>query len=103
MGNPGDYAWGRENFDAIVTQLLNQIESTGPPPLAKEKISEIPVVYISQEQVGMLNLNYVNHIILVVNTYLRNSFMSILKQYFYLDICRYITTVFSLLGKFQIG
>lgn len=53
VGNPGDYAWGRENFDAIVTQLLNQIESTGPPPLAKEKISEIPVVYISQEQVGM--------------------------------------------------
>ncbi|XP_034240826.1 E3 ubiquitin-protein ligase RNF115 isoform X2 [Thrips palmi] len=51
VGNPGDYAWGRENFDAIVTQLLNQIESTGPPPLAKEKISEIPVVYISQEQV----------------------------------------------------
>ncbi|KAK3930635.1 E3 ubiquitin-protein ligase RNF126 [Frankliniella fusca] len=51
VGNPGDYAWGREGFDAIVTQLLNQIESTGPPPLTKEKISEIPVVTITQEQV----------------------------------------------------
>lgn len=51
VGNPGDYAWGREGFDAIVTQLLNQIESTGPPPLTKEKISEIPVVTISQDQV----------------------------------------------------
>lgn len=53
VGNPGDYAWGREGFDAIVTQLLNQIESTGPPPLTKEKIQEIPVVSITQEQVGM--------------------------------------------------
>ena len=51
VGNPGDYAWGREGFDAIVTQLLNQIESTGPPPLTKEKISEIPTVLITQEEV----------------------------------------------------
>ncbi|KAJ1531835.1 hypothetical protein ONE63_000486 [Megalurothrips usitatus] len=51
VGNPGDYAWGREGFDAIVTQLLNQIEATGPPPLPKEKITEIPVVSITQEQV----------------------------------------------------
>lgn len=27
--NPGDYAWGREGLDAIVTQLLNQIDTTG--------------------------------------------------------------------------
>lgn len=57
VGNPGDYAWGREGFDAIVTQLLNQIESTGPPPLTKEKIQEIPVVSITQEQVGEDHFN----------------------------------------------
>lgn len=29
LGNPGDYAWGREGLDAIVTQLLNQMDGTG--------------------------------------------------------------------------
>jgi E3 ubiquitin-protein ligase RNF115/126 len=54
LGNPGDYAWGREGLDAIVTQLLNQMDGTGPPPLAKDKIKEIPVVVITQDQVGEL-------------------------------------------------
>lgn len=52
LGNPGDYAWGREGLDAIVTQLLNQMDVTGPPPLDKQKIREIPVTVIEQEQVG---------------------------------------------------
>lgn len=51
MGNPGDYAWGHEGIDTIVTQLLNQMEGTGPPPLAREKIDEIPKGEICQEQV----------------------------------------------------
>ncbi|XP_062559848.1 E3 ubiquitin-protein ligase Iruka isoform X2 [Armigeres subalbatus] len=51
MGNPADYAWGREGLDTIVTQLLNQMDNTGPPPLEKEKIAEIPKVTISAEQV----------------------------------------------------
>ncbi|XP_053680036.1 E3 ubiquitin-protein ligase Iruka-like [Anopheles nili] len=51
MGNPGDYAWGREGIDTIVTQLLNQMDSTGPPPLEKERIAEIPTVTINEEQV----------------------------------------------------
>jgi hypothetical protein len=54
LGNPGDYAWGREGLDAIVTQLLNQMDGTGPPPLAKDKIKEIPIVVITQDQVGEL-------------------------------------------------
>lgn len=29
FSNPGDYAWGREGLDAIVTQLLNQMDCTG--------------------------------------------------------------------------
>lgn len=53
MGNPGDYAWGREGLDTIVTQLLNQMDNTGPPPLEKEKIEELPTVPIEQEQVEM--------------------------------------------------
>uniref|UniRef100_A0A182JW09 RING-type E3 ubiquitin transferase n=1 Tax=Anopheles christyi TaxID=43041 RepID=A0A182JW09_9DIPT len=51
MGNPGDYAWGREGIDTIVTQLLNQMDNTGPPPLEKERIAEIPIVTINEEQV----------------------------------------------------
>lgn len=50
MGNPGDYAWGREGIDTIVTQLLNQMETSGPPPLAKDKIEEIPKVEITKEE-----------------------------------------------------
>lgn len=53
MGNPADYAWGREGLDTIVTQLLNQMDNTGPPPLEKDKIAEIPKVTISAEQVEM--------------------------------------------------
>ncbi|KAK6643826.1 hypothetical protein RUM43_000089 [Polyplax serrata] len=51
LGNPGDYAWGREGLDTIVSQLLNQMDGSGPPPLDKEKIMEIPVAVIDQEQV----------------------------------------------------
>ncbi|XP_046399862.1 E3 ubiquitin-protein ligase Iruka isoform X1 [Ischnura elegans] len=51
LGNPGDYAWGREGLDAIVSHLLNQMDGTGPPPLAKEKIEEIPTVNIVEDQV----------------------------------------------------
>ncbi|CAG9836400.1 unnamed protein product [Diabrotica balteata] len=32
LGNPGDYAWGREGLDAIVTQLLNQMDTTANTP-----------------------------------------------------------------------
>lgn len=51
-GNPGDYAFGRAGLDAIITQLLNQMDGTGPPPMAKDKIAEIPTVTIDQNQIG---------------------------------------------------
>ncbi|XP_033226423.1 E3 ubiquitin-protein ligase RNF126 isoform X3 [Belonocnema kinseyi] len=51
MGNPGDYVWGRDGLDAIVTQLLNQMDCTGPPPLPKKQIEEIPTTAVSQIQV----------------------------------------------------
>lgn len=52
--NPGDYAWGRGGLDAIITQLMNQLDGTGPPPLPQEKINQIPTVKITQEQCGLL-------------------------------------------------
>uniref|UniRef100_A0ACB8G884 Uncharacterized protein n=1 Tax=Sphaerodactylus townsendi TaxID=933632 RepID=A0ACB8G884_9SAUR len=35
--NPGDYAWGQSGLDAIVTQLLGQLENTGPPQPTKRR------------------------------------------------------------------
>lgn len=51
-GNPGDYAWGRGGLDAIITQMLNHMDGTGPPPMEKDKIQSIPVVKISEEQMS---------------------------------------------------
>jgi len=48
-GNPGDYAWGRGGLDAIITQLLNHMDGTGPPPMAKENIADIPTVKMTKE------------------------------------------------------
>ncbi|XP_074651445.1 E3 ubiquitin-protein ligase RNF115-like isoform X2 [Tubulanus polymorphus] len=49
--SPGDYAWGAEGLDAIVTHLLNQLEGQGVPPATKNQIDDLPRVSISQEQV----------------------------------------------------
>nr|XP_046273992.1 E3 ubiquitin-protein ligase RNF115 isoform X2 [Scatophagus argus] len=49
-GNPGDYAWGQGGLDAVITELLGQLENAGPPPAEKEMISSLPTVCISQEQ-----------------------------------------------------
>ncbi|KAE8281956.1 E3 ubiquitin-protein ligase RNF115 [Larimichthys crocea] len=48
--NPGDYAWGQGGLDAVITELLGQLENTGPPPAQKEMISTLPTVCIAQEQ-----------------------------------------------------
>ncbi|KAK8388143.1 hypothetical protein O3P69_020203 [Scylla paramamosain] len=48
--NPGDYAWGRGGLDTIITQLMNQLDGTGPPPLTKDEISQIPTSKITKEQ-----------------------------------------------------
>jgi len=50
-GNPGDYAWGQGGLDAIITQMLNQMDGAGPPPMARDKIQSIPTVKISKEQI----------------------------------------------------
>ncbi|XP_072226398.1 E3 ubiquitin-protein ligase RNF115 isoform X2 [Leuresthes tenuis] len=48
--NPGDYAWGQGGLDAVITELLGQLENTGPPPAEKEMISSLPLVCVSQDQ-----------------------------------------------------
>uniref|UniRef100_A0AAR2LWX3 RING-type E3 ubiquitin transferase n=1 Tax=Pygocentrus nattereri TaxID=42514 RepID=A0AAR2LWX3_PYGNA len=50
--NPMDYAWGANGLDAIITQLLNQFENTGPPPADREKIKSLPTVQITEEHVA---------------------------------------------------
>ena len=51
-GNPGDYVWGAGGLDAIITQLLNNVEGAGPPPADADKIEKLPTVKITQDQVG---------------------------------------------------
>lgn len=46
-GNLGTTPGGRGGLDAIITQLLNQVEDTGPPPpMAEESIKELPNVEV---------------------------------------------------------
>lgn len=52
VGAPGDYVFGGEGLDAVVTQLLGQFENAGPPPLPREQISAIPSVPVTEEQAG---------------------------------------------------
>ncbi|CAL7945431.1 unnamed protein product [Xylocopa violacea] len=51
LGNPGDYVWGQDGLDSIVTHLLNQMDGTGPPPLPRKQIDEIPTVTVNQYHV----------------------------------------------------
>lgn len=50
-GDPQDYAWGQEGLDTIISMLFNHVDS-GPPPLDKDKIQDIPTVEISEFQVA---------------------------------------------------
>lgn len=50
-GDMRDYAWGTNGLDTIITQLLNQLENTGPPPATDQQLINIPVITISQEEV----------------------------------------------------
>lgn len=56
--NPGDYAWGNAGFDAVITQLLNNLDgsNSGPPPMPKDQVDNLPIVKISDEQVKNKNL-----------------------------------------------
>ncbi|XP_052742598.1 E3 ubiquitin-protein ligase RNF115 isoform X2 [Bicyclus anynana] len=50
VGTPGDYVFGGEGLDAVVTQLLGQLEHTGPPPMPRERLAALPTQTVSAEQ-----------------------------------------------------
>lgn len=50
-GNPGDYAWGSNGIDDIITQLLGQLDNAGAPPATADAIKTLPRVTITQEHV----------------------------------------------------
>ncbi|GBP87260.1 E3 ubiquitin-protein ligase RNF115 [Eumeta japonica] len=50
VGAPGDYVVGGEGLDAVVTQLLGQLENAGPPPLPRDQIAALPREDVTPEQ-----------------------------------------------------
>lgn len=50
VGNPGDYVWGHDGLDSVITLMLNQLEPSGPPPMSAQKIDEIPKCEIGQDE-----------------------------------------------------
>ena len=50
-GDMRDYAWGAGGLDTIITQLLNQLENTGPPPASEQQLHNLPSVKITEEDV----------------------------------------------------
>ncbi|XP_034016753.1 E3 ubiquitin-protein ligase RNF115 [Thalassophryne amazonica] len=48
--NPANYAWGQGGLGAIITELLVELENSGPPPAKKETITSLPTVCITEEQ-----------------------------------------------------
>lgn len=50
-GNPGDYVWGAGGLDTVITQLLNNLDGSGPPPLNQKEIALIPTVAVTEDDV----------------------------------------------------
>ena len=48
-GRSGDYAWGPSGLDDIITQMLANLEDSGPPPAKEEKIAELPKLIVTEE------------------------------------------------------
>ncbi|KAI8802443.1 hypothetical protein BJ742DRAFT_833088 [Cladochytrium replicatum] len=51
LGNPGDYAVGQRDFDAILTRLMEQ-GSSGPQRASEEKISALPRVNVEASMIA---------------------------------------------------
>lgn len=50
-GDMRDYAWGPGGLDTIITQLLNQLENTGPPPATEQQLDNLPTIKITEDDV----------------------------------------------------
>lgn len=48
-GSPGDYAWGPQGLDNIISRLLANLEDTGPPPTEKAKLEALASVSATEE------------------------------------------------------
>jgi len=48
-GSPGDYAWGPQGLDNIISRLLANLEDTGPPPTDKEKLEALPAINVTAD------------------------------------------------------
>ncbi|XP_013170034.1 PREDICTED: E3 ubiquitin-protein ligase RNF126-like [Papilio xuthus] len=50
VGAPGDYVLGGEGLDAVITQMLGQLDTSGPPPLPGDQLAALPTETITAEQ-----------------------------------------------------
>ncbi|KAJ2803032.1 hypothetical protein H4R20_003050 [Coemansia guatemalensis] len=51
LGNLGDYAWGQNSFDDIITQIMEQNQGVhAPPPASEESIHQLPRRKITPEE-----------------------------------------------------
>ena len=55
-GRPGDYAWGPSGLDDIITQMLANLEDSGPPPAKEEKIAALPKIVATEEDIHLCEL-----------------------------------------------
>ena len=51
VGNPGDYAWGPTGLDNIISQLIGQLDGSGPPPAQEQTIDSLPEVYVPKKHI----------------------------------------------------
>jgi len=51
VGNPGDYAWGPTGLDNIISQLIGQLDGSGPPPAQESSIGSLPDVYVPKRHI----------------------------------------------------
>ncbi|KAJ2888131.1 hypothetical protein FB639_000844 [Coemansia asiatica] len=53
IGNLGDYVWGQNSFDDVITRIMEQNPTAhAPPPASDEQISKLPARIISDEEVA---------------------------------------------------
>ena len=52
-GNPEDYVWTTNDLDTVITQLLNQIDNAGPPPMSQEEINSLNEISVTKEHINL--------------------------------------------------
>ncbi|KAJ2162015.1 hypothetical protein GGF46_001007 [Coemansia sp. RSA 552] len=53
VGNLGDYVWGQNSFDDIITHIMEQNQGVhAPPPASEESIAKLPKRLVTSEEVA---------------------------------------------------